>query len=152
MNHLSDLAANPLTWGGYIIRPTDPKFTDIRQAPNVPGIYAMYTKDGDLMYVGRSVAISDRLWQHKRRSHFVDARPVFYSWREVPEFAIAGVEVAHIKALTPIENRFMEAGVHAIHDQMMEAISATWADCLPEMKRRIDENLTRDLEQIASRL
>jgi hypothetical protein len=63
-----DHGAMPLEWGGYIIRPSDEKHSSYAGFPNEPGIYAMYSRVGDLMYVGRSVAIATRLRQHALRA------------------------------------------------------------------------------------
>src|SRR5213592_540796 len=94
-----------------------------------PGIYAWYTRNGYLMYVGRSANISNRLRQHQQGTCFT-ATPSLFSYRLVPERLIAGVEAAHLLALDPIENRAGEARRAPFHDAMMQAISSAWCEAL----------------------
>jgi hypothetical protein len=141
----------PLIWGAYIIRPTDRKYEDIREAPNAPGIYAWYSRAGDLMYVGRSVAIASRLRQHQRRTAFW-ATPSLYSYRLVPPELVAGVEVAHIDALSPRENRSKDSASTPFQDALTAAIEAAWQDVLSAQQARLDAAYTKLAEQIAARL
>lgn len=149
---LHQIADMPLVWGGYIIRPDDEKFSSYRGFPNEPGIYGMYTKDQDLIYIGRSVAIASRLRQHARRTFFQGGDPSFYSYRLVPECAIMAVEVAHIKALGPRENQFMEVGGCLLREPMTPAVAHVWRDALPVQRARVDARYSEMMEQIAARL
>ena len=142
----------PLVWGGYIIRPADTKYSNVYDAPNAPGIYGWYTSKGDLMYIGRSVAIQTRLRQHERQTVFWGGSPTYYSYKLVPECALLPVEVAHIKALQPVENQFLEAGYPSVQDQMIPAIKQVWGDELPRQKARLESQYRALAEQIASRL
>lgn len=145
------IAHDPLDWGGWFIRPTDRKYENIREAPNTPGIYAWYARNGYLMYVGRSVNIATRLRQHREGTCFM-ATPSLFSFREVPDRLIAGVEAAHILALSPIENRAGETSRTPFHDAMMAAIDAAWRDVLPAQKTWLDAAYTKLMEEIAARL
>lgn len=142
----------PLEWGGYIIRPTDEKHQSFAGFPNAPGVYALYTSVGDLMYVGRSVAIATRLRQHDGTA-FWGGKPSLYSFRLVPLGFIAAVECAHIQALAPPENQFMEVGGHAaMRRPMISAIERIWREALPAQRERLDAAYTVIAEQIAARL
>ncbi len=149
---LQQIAAMPLTWAGYIIRPTDEKYADVADAPQESGIYGWYTSHGDLMYVGRSNSIRSRLRQHERGTIFLGGRPTFYSYKLVPDCAIVGVEVAHIKALAPRENSFMEAGCSLLNEQMIAAIEHVWKDAMPVQVARLDAQYSAIIQQIADRL
>lgn len=140
----------PLAWGGYIIRPTDRKYGDIRQAPNTSGIYAWYAQNGYLMYVGRSVQIATRLRQHQMTSF--TARPSLFSFREVPERLIAAVEGAHIRVLAPIENRAGESRSTSFQKELEAAIEAEWRDVLPVQTEWLEAAYMKIAEQIAASL
>lgn len=141
----------PLAWGGYIIRPADQKHEDIRLAPNTSGIYAWYARNGYLMYVGRSVNIAARLRQHRAGTCFT-ATPSLYSFRRVPEHLIAGVEGAHIRTLSPIENRAGESRSTPFQQEMEAAIDAAWCDALPVQIAWLNDAYTKLNEQIAAQL
>jgi hypothetical protein len=144
--------AMPLAWGGYIIRPSDPKFTDRRQAPNDCGIYAWYTRDCELMYVGRSKAISTRLVQHDKGTNFCGGRPTYYSYRLIPEHLVSGVENAHIRALNPRENMYAEGWSVAFGEELEAAIQRAWREVLPAQTASLEKKYTALAEQIAARL
>jgi hypothetical protein len=143
----------PLDWGAYILRPTDPHYPWLshKLAPHESGIYALHSCDGDLMYIGRSNDISDRLFRHQTRTAF-SIDPHYYSFRRVPKLLIAAVEVAHIKALQPHENSFDESAATTFTPQIRDAICTAWAKVLPEMKRRVYARYSDEIEQIAARL
>lgn len=148
-----EIGAMPLVWAGYIIRPCDRKFSNYQDFPNTSGIYAMYTAAGDLTYIGRSVAIHSRLRQHARTTFFWGGDPSLYSYREVPEVLCSAIEVAHIKALQPIENQFTESGGYEWLQRLMTpAIECAWRDVRPAQAERIDALYGKLAEQIASRL
>lgn len=140
-----------MEWGAYIIRPTDRKYEDIREAQNEPGVYAWYSRRGDLMYIGRSVAIATRLHQHRTGTAFT-MTPSLFSFRVVPRELVAGVEVAHIDALDPPENRSRDSSSTPFQDELEAAIDAAWRDVLPAQKERVYAAYTAYLEQIAARL
>jgi hypothetical protein len=148
-----DHGAMPLEWGGYIIRPSDEKHSSYAGFPNEPGIYAMYSRVGDLMYVGRSVAIATRLRQHAQGTYFFGGSPSMYSFKLVPEPLITAVEVAHIKALEPPENVLRESGGKiSLIETMVPAIHQIWAYELPRQRARLDTYYRETAEQIAARL
>lgn len=142
---------SPLEWGGWIIRPTDAKHEDIRSAPNTSGIYAWYAKNGYLMYVGRSVRIATRLRQHREGTCFT-ATPSLFSYREVPEHLIAGVEAAHINALNPIENRAGESRSTPFREAMEAALEAAWRDVLPVQREWLNAAYMRLAQEFAASL
>jgi hypothetical protein len=142
----------PLAWGGYIIRPTDQKYPSIRHIPDCSGIYGWYTRDGDLMYVGRSRRMRSRLRDH----HMPSFGGSMLSYRLVPEQYLAGVEMAHIKTLEPYHNDAREAAGLPFWDAMCGAIDAAWQDVWPVMYERVyatERAIVRKVaEQIAARL
>lgn len=143
--HTGDM---PLAWGGYIIRPDDEKFSDVYSAPQDSGIYGWYSSTGDLVYIGKSVNIAERLIAHKRSTSFMWSRPCFYSYRTIPEQWILGAEAAHIDALWPLENHQAGRSHWAWRKQMAAAIEQIWAPVLPEQRARIDA--VRDAELAAT--
>jgi len=62
------------------------------------GIYFLYAIDGELLYIGRSVCIQNRVVDHvwARRISFTHV-----SWVEVPNYIVGGVEEAYIANLLP---------------------------------------------------
>lgn len=142
---------HPLEWGAYIIRPSDQKYEDIRRAPNEPGIYAWYSRRGDLMYIGRSVAIATRLRQHQTGTCFT-MTPTLFSFRVVPRELMSGVEVAHIDTLAPPENRYRDSFSTPFQDELERAIDAAWRDVLADQKARVYAAYSAYIEQIAARL
>lgn len=138
----------PLEWGGWIIRPTDRKYQRSEEIPNSSGIYAWYSREGDLLYVGRSKAMNTRLWDH----HMVFWGGVLLSYREVPEEYLNGVEMVHIKTLAPSQNVARQAAALPFWGAMSQAIDRAWQDVLPAMKERIAARDTALAEQIAARL
>ena len=138
----------PLAWGGYIIRPTDRKYPSIRDIPRASGIYGWYSRDGDLLYVGRSRCMGSRLRDH----HMPSFGGVMLSYRMVPEQYLDGVEMAHIKTLEPFHNEACEAADTPFWNAMCAAIDAAWRDVWPTMLERVRARETAIHEQIASRL
>jgi hypothetical protein len=138
----------PLDWAGWIIRPTDQKYPSIYDLPNTSGIYAWYSKEGDLLYIGRSVAMNSRLRQH----HMGAFGGRMLSYREVPERYLAGVEMAHINTLAPFHNEAREASSLPFWDDMCAAIELAWLDVWPAMNARVAARESAINEQIAARL
>jgi hypothetical protein len=138
----------PLEWGGYIIRPTDEKFDSIYDLPNDGGVYAWYSREGDLLYVGRSIEMNSRL----RRHHMPLWGGVLLSYRIVPDRYLAGVERAHIDALCPYHNVSRESANLPFWGSFCQAIRAAWEDVLPAMKERVRTREHEIAEQIAGRL
>jgi hypothetical protein len=137
----------PLDWGGYILRPTDPKVRAL-DVPNSSGIYAWHSRDGDLLYIGRSVSMNSRLRMH----HMPGFGGFALSYRLVPEEFLAGVEMAHVKTLEPFHNVAHEAAGLPFWDAMCGAIDAAWRDVWPEMRERVQARESAIIEQIAARL
>lgn len=123
---LEDIAI-PKCWQNLLILPTDQRFSDIQDLPTDPGLYAMYTQDGRLMYVGKSNNIHHRLRQHERRSFWFNDWPAFYSCRPIEDHVMLHrVEVAHIYALTPSENRRYEPTYWRQHKKMAGLLQKLW--------------------------
>jgi hypothetical protein len=139
-------------WPDWIIRPTDEKLTNIREAPNDAGIYGWYSGDGDLMYIGRSIAIATRLQQHRMSTMFFGGDPVFYSYRLVPYQLIGAVEVAHIDTLDPPENRYRDSYSAPFVPAMCAELRKLWEPVLPAQRARLDARSMEIAQQIASRL
>lgn len=138
----------PLEWGSYIIRPTDAKLPGISHVPNSSGIYAWYSRQGDLLYIGRSVSMNTRL----RRHHMTLWGGVLLSYRLVPHHLLAGVEMAHIKTLGPYHNAAEQSDGLPFWDAMCAAIDSAWRDVWPEMSERVRARERAITEQIAARL
>lgn len=149
---LPTIASMPLVWGGYIMRPGDTKYTDTKDAPNEPGLYAWHSADGDLMYIGRSNTVRDRLRRHLAHSCFFSGEPRFFSFRRVPKAFLATMEVAHIQALEPLENIFEESAGVSVRGFIEPAIEAAWASVRAEQQERLYRRYSAHVEQIAARL
>lgn len=141
-------ASASLDWGGYIIRPTDRKYPSIHGIPNSSGIYGWYSRDGDLLYIGRSVSMNSRLRDH----HMPCWGGSMLSYREVPLEYLAGVEMAHIRTLAPYHNVAREGASLPFWKDFCAAIDAAWCEVLPAMQERVEARETAIAEQIAARL
>lgn len=137
----------PLDWGGYILRPTDAKVRP-QDVPNSSGIYGWHSREGDLLYIGRSVTMNSRL----RRHHMPVWGGFSLSYRLVPAEYLAGVEMAHIKTLEPFHNAAQESDGLPFWDAMCGAIDAAWRDVWPPMRERVRARESAIAEQIAARL
>lgn len=142
----------PEVWGEYIIRPTDERLASIGDAPNSPGIYAYYSQDGDLMYIGRSTSIINRLKQHRDETWFSSGRPACYSFRLVPMDVLPGVEMAHVKTLAPFENRSAEARSLPYWDAFCAEIAKCWGDAADDHRERVAARSIKLSEQMAERM
>ena len=143
---------HPLEWGAYIIRPEDRKHTNTREASNGPGIYAWYTADQDLIYVGQSVHIATRLFQHQTGTFFWLGVPSYFSFREVPLQYLDAVEAAHIRVLAPYENKSWGRGSCEFGAELSAAIQQAWADVRPAQHDRIDAISDRMSEELAEKI
>lgn len=143
-----DEQPSPLTWGGFIIRPTDPKFAEFRHVPNVSGVYAWYSRDGDLLYIGRSTSMNSRLRGH----HMPMLGGVSFSFRPVPYRHLNGVEMAHIDTLRPFQNAGYEAEHLDFWDDFCAAIDSAWRDVLPEQEARVAARNREDAARMAATL
>jgi hypothetical protein len=137
----------PLEWGAYVIRPTDAKVRP-QDVPNSCGIYAWHSREGDLLYIGRSVSMNSRL----RRHHMPMYGGFTLSYRLVPSEYLAGVEMAHIKTLEPFHNAAQESDGLPFWGAMCAAIDAAWRGVWPEMRERVRARESAIAEQIAARL
>jgi|GEM_PF-4003765 len=138
----------PLEWADYLIRPTDQKYPTTQGIPNASGVYAWYSRDGDLLYIGRSLTLNTRLRKH----HMPMFGGVLLSYRPVPDEYLAGVEMAHVKTLEPFHNEAREACGLPFWDDLCRAIDAAWADVLPGMRARVIAHDRETNEQIAAGL
>jgi hypothetical protein len=138
----------PLEWGAYIIRPTDKKYPRIYDVPNQSGVYAWYSREGDLLYIGRSLSMNSRLRSH----HMPGFGGAMLSYRLVPEKYLAGVEMAHVKTLEPFHNSARESADLPFWGAMCAAIDGAWRDIWPEMYERVRARESAINEQIAARL
>lgn len=91
------------------------------------GIYMLFDTGDGLRYVGKAGDLQMRI-----QSHWLSARagrePKFasYACLQLPEYAVRDVEVAHIYALRPSQNRLYEAPKWKQHDAMVALIRAAW--------------------------
>jgi hypothetical protein len=118
------------------------------EVPNSSGIYAWHSRDGDLLYIGRSVSMNSRL----RRHHMPCWGGAMLSYRLVPGEYLAGVEMAHIKTLEPFHNAAQESDGLPFWGAMCAAIDAAWRGVWPEMRERVRARESAIAEQIAARL
>jgi hypothetical protein len=121
------LPANLYLWDNflaYLVGPEMDRFeravarTDMRVAE---GIYFLF--DGDeLVYVGQSVYITERIRQHiRKRTPFTHFGSI-----DVPWSLSLSVEIAYIHALRPRLNRRYEDPVYSHHDMMVDGILKRW--------------------------
>lgn len=73
--------------------------------PSICGIYALFTKNAGLLYIGKSVDIQGRITAHTygRKHRFTQ-----YCEVEVPPEYLGQMEIAHIEALMPPGNGLFE--------------------------------------------
>lgn len=91
------------------------------------GIYMLFDAGDGLRYVGKAGDLQMRI-----QSHWLSARagrePKFasYACLQLPEYAVRDVEVAHIYALRPPQNRLYETPRWKQHDAMVALIQESW--------------------------
>jgi hypothetical protein len=100
---------------------------DTHEAPIESGIYMLFGADGGLDYVGKAKNINKRLREHLMG--MVDGRRPPYSrfaWMELPRYAYHDIEVAHIYAMEPPQNRLYEPIRWARHKELVGLIQKAW--------------------------
>ena len=110
-------------WRDYILKPTAPLFKKIETDVPGGGVYALFSKDDDLLYIGRTVSFNSRL-----NSHFwANKIPYkFFSTLDMPGELITDMEFAHIHALRPPHNGLFGHWVHPERACMIAAVREAW--------------------------
>jgi hypothetical protein len=95
----------------------------------VSGVYALFNEDGRMNYVGQSVDVGSRVIEHMTRKGR-KARLPFAEYRcvEVPAELMRAVEIAHIYALGPLENKKLEQPSWAFHVEAARVLRAAWGE------------------------
>lgn len=117
----------PLEWGAWLLRFADPAYNlaHLDDAPQEAGIYALCGPQGQVLYIGQSTCLFDRLWAHRIRGR---VKFQHFSYRLVPGHALDAVESAHIEALNPPQNRQLRGSWWGWHQEMVRAIRRGWED------------------------
>lgn len=94
------------------------------------GIYMLFTDDGRLQYVGKSICMHERITQHwlamrYRRSPLRFSRVTTCPVREE---LLSFVEVAHIYALRPPKNTLYEVPIWPYHQALVDAVARKWSE------------------------
>jgi len=128
-------AAKPLvlltTWAQHILRPAvervDAWLFAGHPADQGPGIYGLF--DGErLIYVGKSARLASRLQQHQTAMKYARGQDyTSYACIAVPEDLCGHIEIAHIHALEPKNNRQYKPGRWDHHDDLVGLIKEAWS-------------------------
>lgn len=111
-------------WSRYVLAPSDPYYESWRHIYGVPcGIYALWSEDSGLLYIGLSTNIKSRIRAHEKRG-VIPFQSVSYV--EVPDIALQAVETAHIFALSPPYNAKYDESSWTGHPFMVDAIRIVW--------------------------
>jgi hypothetical protein len=127
-------AAKPLvlltTWAQHILGP-DVERVDAwlfagHPADQGSGIYGLF--DGDrLIYIGKAALLATRIQQHQTAMKYARGQDyTAYACIAVPEDICGHVEVAHIHALQPPNNRQYKPGRWVSHDPMVGLVKQAW--------------------------
>lgn len=118
------LQSNPYLakeWPKYVLGPDAEKHESARAC--VSGVYLLFSADGDLVYVGQSEYVGQRIQQHRASGR----KFATFAWVEVPSGLLQAVEAAYIHALRPTQNAFIPDPVYMQHDRIKHAILDRWA-------------------------
>ena len=116
-------------WPSYIVGPDLEVVRFGASHPVDAGVYFMFDDDSRLIYIGQSLGISLRLAQH----HWAGRRCAGFGAVSVPWPLFRSIETAYIHALEPPLNRkYLRPECPDVHEQIVEAIRAKWAETLVE--------------------
>jgi hypothetical protein len=114
-------------WRCHLIVPTTKKHPLNEFAPDVSGIYGLYSKEGALRYIGKSIGLERRIRDHWNDSMY-GRRSKFYAWScvPIPKEHMTDIETAHIVGLQTIDNKRFDYSKNTNHMDMVDAIRAAW--------------------------
>jgi hypothetical protein len=120
---------DPLHWGAYLLRPEMQLYAPNHPAPTACAIYGLFSADGRVLYIGRTVQLQARIRQHLFAS-LRGLRGKFdrYGFRLAPEHMLRDFEIAHIQALYPEQNYSCENPEWEPHDEMVAALRCIWRE------------------------
>lgn len=75
-------------------------WSDRESVPNIPAVYMIFGSDGSLLYIGQTIALSQRLRTHSRSKQFEAAGGII-RWFDVPENLLLTIESELIHRLDP---------------------------------------------------
>ena len=115
-------------WRDYLLLPDAIQIERGESHPTAgSGIYALFGREGILLYIGKTLSLNQRMNQH----FWARVIPFkTYAAIEVHDDFVADLEVAHIYALKPPCNSLYERVRTDNHDDMVAAITAAWEQCL----------------------
>lgn len=92
------------------------------------GIYMLFAKDGLLLYVGRSIDLSERIYQHWLGMRYRNSGKFFsyFVTMNTPLEVMSAVELAHIYALKPPLNVKYEPPSWKHHKALVKLIFNAW--------------------------
>lgn len=91
------------------------------------GIYGLFDAD-KLIYVGKARSLVSRLQQHQTAMKYGRGQDfTAYACMVVPEEEMGRIEIAHIYALRPPNNRLYEPVRWAGHDALVGQIKEAWS-------------------------
>ena len=116
------------TWREMLITPAS-KRNQINKEfpPDASGVYGLYSKDGELRYIGKSGNVQRRIGDHWNAGVYGRREKVFFwSLVLIPKDLMTDIETAHIIALHPIDNKRLDYSKHPEHMDMVDAIREAW--------------------------
>lgn len=125
LHSLTDYArsAEQAAWRDYILKPNAPLFTRKERKPRGGGLYALFSKDDDLLYIGKTLSFNQRLNAHTWANKIAYQ---FFSVLDMPPELITDMEFAHIHALRPPINGLFAHWVHPERPGMIAAVREAW--------------------------
>lgn len=120
----------PKSWWEHMVLTPDTLAVHWRERHphmNGSGIYMLAGRDGGLDYIGKSKDLYQRINQHCLGAQY-GREPQYHSYAciELPEHAYHDVEVAHIYALEPPNNRKYDLTGWPAHAEMVKHIKEIW--------------------------
>lgn len=113
-------------WLAMALGPDATRYAPTERCPADGGVYLLWAND-EPIYVGQSLSLSYRITQHSWAAQRGARRPFdAYSAVEVPPELMVHVEVAHIHALAPRDNRRIDIPSWRHHEAFVQHIRSHW--------------------------
>lgn len=94
------------------------------------GMYMLFSDAGRLEYIGKSICMHERIYQHWLGMKFRKTGLHFSQVATIPvsKDLLAHVEIAHIHALRPPKNVLYETPTWAHHGELVLAVNKKWSE------------------------